>query len=71
LILVQYGWNFPCRSSVILESDLNQGADPEEDGEPFDEKMAGLTTVLREQTEKAKKPDQIIWANLEDIGYGG
>jgi len=25
---------------------------------------------LREQTEQAKKLDQLIWANLEDIGYG-
>lgn len=33
--------------------------------------MARLTTALREQTEQAKKLDQLIWANLEDIGYGG
>jgi len=46
-------------------------AEVEDDSEPFDEKMARWTTVLREQTEKAKKLDQIIWANLEDIGYGG
>jgi len=45
-------------------------AEVEDDGEPFDEKMARLTALLREQTEKAKKLDQIIWANLEDIGYG-
>ncbi|MEZ0329881.1 MAG: class I SAM-dependent DNA methyltransferase [Dissulfuribacterales bacterium] len=43
----------------------------EDDGEPFEEKMARLTTALREQTDKAAKLDQIIWANLEDIGYGG
>ncbi len=46
-------------------------AEVEDDGEPFEEKMARLTALLREQTEKAKKLDQIIWANLEDIGYGG
>lgn len=45
-------------------------AEVEDDGEPFEEKMARLTTALREQTEKAGKLDQIIWANLEDIGYG-
>lgn len=46
-------------------------AEVEDDGEPFEEKMARLTTALREQTEQAKKLDQLIWANLEDIGYGG
>jgi type I restriction enzyme M protein len=46
-------------------------AEVEDDGEPFEEKVARLTTALREQTEQSKKLDQIIWANLEDIGYGG
>ena len=46
-------------------------AEVEDDGEPFEEKMARLTTALREQMEKAKKLDKVIWANLEDIGYGG
>ncbi len=46
-------------------------AEVEDDGEPFEEKMARLTTALREQTEQSKKLDRIIWANLEDIGYGG
>jgi type I restriction enzyme M protein len=45
-------------------------AEVEDDSEPFEEKMARLTALLREQTEKAKKLDQIIWANLEGIGYG-
>ncbi|HQH78733.1 MAG TPA: class I SAM-dependent DNA methyltransferase [Synergistaceae bacterium] len=43
----------------------------EDDGEPFEEKMARLTATLREQTEQAEKLDQMIWANLEVIGYGG
>ena len=46
-------------------------AEVEDDGEPFEEKMARLTTSLREQTEQSGKLDQIIWANLEDIGYAG
>jgi len=45
-------------------------AEVEDDGEPFEEKMARLTAALREQTEQAKKLDQLIWANLEEIGYG-
>ncbi|MFH1923576.1 MAG: N-6 DNA methylase, partial [Planctomycetota bacterium] len=43
----------------------------EDDGEPFVEKMVRLTAELREQTTQAAKLDTIIWANLEDIGYGG
>jgi hypothetical protein len=27
--------------------------------------------TLRAQAEQAAKLDKIIWANLEDIGYGG
>ncbi len=46
-------------------------AEVEDDAEPFEEKMARLTTALREQTEQSEKLDQIIWANLEDIGYAG
>lgn len=46
-------------------------AEVEDDGEPFEEKMARLTPALREQTEKSEKLDKIIWANLEDIGYAG
>jgi type I restriction enzyme M protein len=45
-------------------------AEVEDDGEPFDEKIARLTTDLREQMDKAKKLDAVIWANLKDIGYG-
>jgi type I restriction enzyme M protein len=45
-------------------------AEVKDDGEPFEEKMARLTAALREQTEQSKKLDQLIWANLEDIGYG-
>jgi type I restriction enzyme M protein len=46
-------------------------ADVEEDSEPFEEKMARLTVALREQTKQSAKLDKVIWANLEDIGYGG
>ncbi len=27
--------------------------------------------VLRAHAEQSEKLDQVIWANLEDIGYGG
>ena len=45
-------------------------AEVEDDGEPFKEKMARLTAALRGQMEDAAKLDRLIWANLEDIGYG-
>ena len=43
----------------------------EDDGEPFEEKMARLTADLREQMKESARLDKLIWANLEDIGYGG
>jgi type I restriction enzyme M protein len=45
--------------------------DVEDDGEPFEEKMARLTAELREQCGEATEFDKTIWANLKDIGYGG
>jgi len=46
-------------------------AEVEDDGEPFEQKMARLTDELREQTAQSAKLDKLIWANLEETGYGG
>jgi type I restriction enzyme M protein len=46
-------------------------ADVEDDGEMFDEKMRRLTADLREQMGQSTKLEELIWANLKDIGYGG
>ncbi|MFL5329881.1 MAG: type I restriction-modification system subunit M [Gemmataceae bacterium] len=46
-------------------------AELEDDGEPFEDKMARLTAELGAQTTESSKLDKLIWANLEDIGYGG
>jgi type I restriction enzyme M protein len=46
-------------------------AEVEEDDEPFEEKMERLTAELREQMKQAAELDERIWANLEEIGYGG
>jgi len=46
-------------------------AEVEDDGEPFEQKMARLTAELKKQQEEAARLDQLIRANLEDIGYGG
>ncbi len=43
----------------------------EDDGEPFEEKMARLVKQLREQQVEAAKLDAAIAANLKELGYGG
>jgi type I restriction-modification system DNA methylase subunit len=42
----------------------------EDDGEPFEEKMARLVAQLREQQGEAAKLDAAITANLKEMGYG-
>jgi len=32
--------------------------------------MTRQTAALREQTKQSARLDRIMWANLEDIGYG-
>ncbi len=43
--------------------------EPEEDAEPFAEKMARLVAELRRQQAEARRPDEAIWKNLKEIGY--
>ncbi len=45
-------------------------AEVEDDGEPFEEKMARLTAALRGQMAEGGRLDKLIWANLEEVGYG-
>lgn len=45
--------------------------DIEDDGEPFEEKMARLVAQLREQQAEAVKLDIAIAANVKELGYGG
>jgi len=48
------------------------GAPPQEDdGEPFEEKMTRLVAQLRKQQAEAQRLDEIIWKNLDELGYGG
>ncbi|MBN2111200.1 MAG: SAM-dependent DNA methyltransferase [Methanosarcinaceae archaeon] len=42
----------------------------EDDGEPFEDKMKRLTAQLREQMVQARKLDDAIEANLQELGYG-
>lgn len=45
-------------------------AEPEDDGEPFEEKMKRLTTELYELFEESHKLENEICSKLEAIGYG-
>jgi len=45
-------------------------AEVEEDGEPFEEKMARLSALLREQQAEGARLDVLINANLRELGYG-
>ena len=42
----------------------------EEDDEPFEDKIKRMIDTLSEQMNQAVKLDQVILANLEDIGCG-
>ena len=44
--------------------------DVEDDGEPFEEKMARLSALWREQRAAASELDTAIEANLKELGYG-
>jgi len=46
-------------------------AKQEDDGEPFEEKMARLTAQLNEQFEKNTELEKVIRHNLARLGYGG
>jgi type I restriction enzyme M protein len=41
----------------------------EDDGEPFEDKMKGLTARLEEQCAEAERLDKAIWANLKELGF--
>ena len=45
-------------------------AEVEDDGIPFEEKMAELTATLYEQFAEAERLEAVIKRNLEVLGYG-
>jgi len=69
-----------CKSATIKEIEeqgyvLTPGryvgaADVEEDGEPFEEKVARLTKELELQFEESNKLEKIIHKNLKNLTYG-
>jgi type I restriction enzyme M protein len=42
----------------------------EDDGEPFEDKMARLTSLLREQRAESVRLDRVITTSLRGFGYG-
>ena len=42
----------------------------DDDGEPFDEKMKRLTSLLKEQMSEASKLDSDILRSMTELGYG-
>jgi type I restriction enzyme M protein len=45
-------------------------ADVEDDGVPFEQKMAELTQTLYQQMAESEKLDVVIKENLAGLGYG-
>lgn len=43
----------------------------EDDGEPFEEKMARRIAMLRDQTKEPHQLDDAIRKNLKELEYGG
>jgi len=42
----------------------------EDDGEPFEEKMARLTATLDEQFQESARLEAVIRSNLKELGFG-
>ncbi len=60
------------RHGCVLTPGRYVGAAPQEDdGEPFTDKMAALSTQWREQQAQAAKLDAAIEDNLRKLGFGG
>ena len=58
------------KHNFVLTPGRYVGVPPqEEDDEPFEEKMARLVAELRAQQEEARRLDEMIWKNLEALGY--
>jgi type I restriction enzyme M protein len=56
-------------SYVLTPGRYVGAADVEDDGEPFEEKMARLTATLHEQFAESARLEQVIHDNLARLGY--
>jgi len=58
------------RRSDVPTPDRYVGAAPtEDDGEPFEEKMARLTAELADQFAESARLERVIRQNLSELGY--
>lgn len=57
-------------SFILTPGSYVSPADVEDDGEPFERKMARLTKQLSEQLKESEKLEKAIHKNLEGLGYG-
>ena len=58
------------KNGFILTPGRYVGApEQEDDGEPFEEKMKRLTTLLKQHKDEGAKLDQQIANNLKRLGY--
>ena len=65
-------WREVRKHGHVLTPGRYVGAEPQEDdGEPFEEKMARLSAQWREQQAEARRLDAEIEANLARLGFGG
>lgn len=70
-----------CKSATLEEIKANDYvltsgryvgvAEVEDDGVPFEEKMAGLTSTLYHQMEESERLGGVIRKHLAELGYGG
>ncbi len=70
-----------CKAATLAEIKANDyvltpgryvgAAEIEDDGIPFEEKMAELSQALYRQMAESEKLDAVIRRNLEGLGYGG
>ena len=58
------------RHGYVLTPGRYVGApEQKDDDEPFEQKMARLVAQLKEQQAEARRLDEAIWRNLEELGY--
>jgi type I restriction enzyme M protein len=69
-----------CQSATIVEIRSHShvltpgryvgAVEPEDDNEPFDDKLRRLTATLREQMAEGRRLDALVEANLRGLGFG-
>ena len=69
LVLSKFSEEIEKNGFVLTPGRYVGAPEEDDDGEPFDQKMKRLTSLLKEQQEEGAKLDQQIAENLKNIGY--